>query len=135
MHTIDLMSDTKILIDELNLSLQKLNKTTKDAQIWLTGDFNAPCIIWESMSFSTNRTHVAAHSSLIDVMQEHRLEQIVNQPTRHQNILDLFFLNHPSVKHTIDILPGLGDHDIVCVDIEMRSEINKQNPRQIYLYY
>ena len=69
------------------------------------------------MSLFTNRTHVAAHSSLIDVMREHGLEQIVNQPTRHPNILDLFFLNHPSVKHTIDILPGLGDHDIVCVDI------------------
>ena len=65
-------------IDELNLSLQKLNETTKDAQIWLIGDFNAPCINWESMSLSTNRTHVAAHSSLIDVMQEHGLEQIVN---------------------------------------------------------
>ena len=122
-------------IDELNLSLQKLNETTKDVEIWLIGDFNAPCINWESMSLFTNRTHVTAHSSLIDVMQEHGLEQIVNQPTRHQNILDLFFLNHPSVKHTIDILPGLGDHDIVCVDIEMRSKINKQNPRQIYLYY
>ena len=87
------------------------------------------------MSLSTNRIHVAAHSCLIDVMQEHGLEQIVNRPTRHQNILDLFFLNHPSVKHTIDILPGLGDHDIVYVDIEMWSKINKQNPRQIYLYY
>ena len=122
-------------IDELNLSLQKLNETIRDAEIWLTGDFNAPCINWESMSLCANRTHVAAHSSLIDVMQEHGLEQIVNRPTRHQNILDLFFLNHPSVKHTIDILLGLGDHNIVCVDIEMWSEINKQNSKQIYLYY
>ena len=75
--------------DELNLSMQKLDETTKDAEIWLIGDFNTPCINWESMSLSTNRTHVASHSSLIDAMQEHRLEQIVNRPTRHPNILDL----------------------------------------------
>jgi len=64
----------------------------------LIGDFNAP---WESMSLFTNRIHIATHSSLTDVMQEHRL---VNQPTQHQNILNLFFLNHPDDKFTVDIL-------------------------------
>ena len=122
-------------IDQLNLSLQKLDESMKNPEIWLIGDFNAPCINWESMSLSANRTHVAQQSSLIDVMQEHGLEQIVNQPTRQHNILDLFFLNYPSTKYTIDILPGLADHDIVCVDIEMGSEISKQNPREIYLYH
>ena len=122
-------------IDQLNLSLQKLDESMKNPEIWLIGDFNAPCINWESMSLSANRTHVAQQSSLIDVMQEHGLEQIVNQPTRQHNILDLFFLNYPSTKYTIDILPGFADHDIVCVDIEMGSEISKQNPREIYLYH
>jgi len=68
-------------------------------------------------------------------MQEYGLEQIVNQPTRQHNILDLFFLNYPSTKYTIDILPGLADHDIFCVDIEIRSEISKQNRRETYLYH
>ena len=36
-----LMQGDQNSIDELNLSLQKLNETTKDAEIWLTGDFNA----------------------------------------------------------------------------------------------
>ena len=31
-------------IDELNISLQKLDETTKDAEIWLIGDFNAPAL-------------------------------------------------------------------------------------------
>jgi len=47
------------------------------------------------MSLSTNRTHVTTYSSLIDVIQEHGLEQVVDQPTRDQNTFDLFFLNHP----------------------------------------
>ena len=51
-------------IDQLNLSLQR-------PEIWLIDDFNVPCINWEFMSLSTNRTHVAQNSSLIDVMQEH----------------------------------------------------------------
>ena len=127
--------DDQHSIDELNLSLYKLNRMTTDAKIWLIGDFNAPCIDWESMSLFTNRTHVATHSSLIDVIQEHGLEQIVNQPTRHHNILDLFFLNHPDDEFTVDILPGLGDHDIVCVDIQVQYQINRQSSREIYLYH
>jgi len=59
-------------------------------------------------------------SSLTDViiMQEHGLEQIA---THDQNILNLFFSESSQCKvyYTVDILPGLGDHDIVCVDIEM----------------
>ena len=51
-------------IDELNLSLQKLNKTTKDAEIWLIGDFNAPCIKWESSS-SLQIEHMLLHTPLL----------------------------------------------------------------------
>ena len=58
--------DDQQSIDELNLSLQKLHETTTDAKIWLIGDFNAPCIDWESMSLSINRTHVATHSANMD---------------------------------------------------------------------
>jgi len=31
-------------------------------------------------------------------------------------------------------LPGLGDHDVVLVDIQVQPEIIKQKPREIYLY-
>jgi len=63
--------DHILIIDTQYLSLYKLNDMTTDAKIWLIGDFNASCIDWESMSLSTNRTHIATHSSLTDVMQEH----------------------------------------------------------------
>ena len=86
------------------------------------------------MSLSINRTHVATYSALIDVMLEHGFEQIVNQPTRHQNMLDLFFLNHPNDKYTVNILPNLGDHGIVSVDIHVQHQINKVCCREIYLY-
>ena len=64
------------------------------------------------------------------------MEQIVNQSTHQHSIyLTCFFLNYPCTKYTIDILPGFADDDILCVDIEMRSEISKQNPREIYLHH
>jgi len=63
----------------------------------IIGDFNAPCIDWESMFLSINRTHVTTHSALIDVMLEHEFEEILNQPTQHQSqaiqpCFQLFFL-------------------------------------------
>ena len=75
--------DDQHSIDELGLSLQQLNETTSDAKVWLVDDFNAPHIDCESMSTSINRTHVAIHSALINVMQEHGFEQIIDQPTHN----------------------------------------------------
>jgi len=49
------------------------------------------------MSLSSNRTHDATHSALIDLMQEYGLKQIANQPNTKirssivYNILDRFF--------------------------------------------
>jgi len=86
------------------------------------------------MTLFKNRTHVTAQFLFIDVVQEHSLEQIVSLPTHFQNILDLFFLNQPNKNYTAQILPGLGDHDDVLVDIQVQPEIIKQKPREIYLY-
>ena len=67
---------------ELNTSLSKLHNVSMDAKIWLAGDFNTPNINWDTMTVAKNAPYSAAQSSLIKTMQEHSLEQIVNQPTR-----------------------------------------------------
>lgn len=47
-----------------------------------------------SLKFYSSMIKDTTHTALIEsvVMLEHGLKQIVNQPTWHQNILDLFFL-------------------------------------------
>ena len=54
------------------------------------------------MSVLANRPYAAIHmASLIDLIQDHSLVQVVIQPTRFQNILDLFLLNYPNELHDL----------------------------------
>ena len=53
------------------------------------------------MSVLANRPYAAIHISLIDLIQDHSLVQVVIQPTRFQNILDLFLLNYPNELHDL----------------------------------
>ena len=84
------------------------------------------------MTVAKNAPYSAVQSSFIKTMQEHSLEQMVNQHTR---ILNLFLLIQPNNKHTVNILPSLSDHDIVCIDIQVQPEIIKQKPREVYLHH
>jgi len=75
---------------------------------------------------SIYRTHVAIHSAL---MQENGFEQIVNQLGQLATKTYLtcsFWIILITSSYTVDILPGLGDHDIVHVDIQVQQQINEQ---------
>ena len=84
-------------------------------------------------------THVAKISDqLIEISQDYGLIQIVDEPTRTtqqtENILDLFFTNHPDMVNRHSVIPGLSDHDIPIRDISTRIILNKKKPRRIYQY-
>ena len=108
---------------------------SSNPKIWLAGDFNAPYIDWNTMSVFANKPYAAIHTSLIDLIQDHSLVQVVTQSTRFKNILGLFLLNYPNEIHDLRIMPGMSDHDIVSVDFCIKPKILKQVPRAIYLYH
>ena len=87
------------------------------------------------MSVITNKPYVTIHASLIDLIQDHSLVQVVTQPTRFKNTLDLFLLNYPDEIHSLRIMPGMSDHDIVSVDFCIKPKVLKQVPREIFLYH
>ena len=58
----------------------------------------------------------------------------MTSPTRGQNILDLFFTTNPTLVDKVSITPGLSDHDIVSTKVNVKPEVIKQVPRNIYLY-
>ena len=64
------------------------------AQVILGGDFNAPGIIWSNKSLTTSYISKQFRASLIALTDKFMLEQIVTQPTRGMNTLDLCFLSH-----------------------------------------
>ena len=71
------------------------------------GDFNLPDI---------DNYPIPINKSILDMIQDLGAEQMVDFPTRKDNILDIFVTNRPSLVNKCSPIPGLGDHDIVLID-------------------
>ena len=54
------------------------------------------------------------------------------EPTRDQNLLDLFCFNKPSLVKACISIPGISDHSIVLADCDLEAIINKKSPRKVY---
>ncbi|KAJ8044639.1 hypothetical protein HOLleu_07428 [Holothuria leucospilota] len=71
---------------------------------------------------------------MLDIANEHNLHQVVSSPTRGDNILDLLFTNIPTLVQSVNILPGLADHDIVSTEILTSPQRVKLPRRRVFLY-
>ena len=59
---------------------------------------------------------VLINQAYIDTFNQIGCEQMVNFPTRINNILDVFCTNRPSLVDRCAPIPGFSDHDIVLAD-------------------
>ena len=90
--------------------------STVKGHTWLMGDFNFPKFCWAdnipTISPDCKNTH--QYEEFIDLLNELSLTQLVTQPTRFENILDLFIIDNPALVKSVDIKPGIADHDAGC---------------------
>ena len=61
-----------------------------------------------------------------------KLIEVISEPTRGQNLLDLFCCNKPSLVKACISIPGISDHSIVLADCDINATINKKPPRKVY---
>ena len=117
---------------ELRESINKIKRTNNE-HIWLAGDFNLPDIDWDLLNAKPGGVAPGLSKQLIDITNDFGLEQVVREPTRINNILDLFFTSNPTLVERSSVLPGICDHDdIPIVTISCKPRIIKQIPRKIY---
>jgi hypothetical protein len=62
------------------------------------------------------------------------LVQLIEQPTRQDNTLDLMITNLPSQIPRTEIIPSISDHDIVFVELNITPTKLKQKQRNIPIY-
>ena len=77
---------------------------------------------------------VSFRERLIAVTDEFHLEQLVLEPTRQYNTLDLCFTSHPKSVTSSQTSPGLSDHEAVVIKFCSQTCLPKQSPRKIHLY-
>ena len=77
-------------------------------------------------------------NQLLDITADRFLQQLVNQPTRitetKENILDLFFCNNSSLVNTVEVIPGISDHEAVYIEASLRPHKTTQQPRTVFCY-
>ena len=86
------------MVESLESSMQQISSSTKNnmSYIILRDDFNLPDIIWDNNTMKTNPQYGnQMNSKLVEIATENDLTQIVSEPTRGNNILDLMFTNDP----------------------------------------
>lgn len=106
----------------LNDFLEYISERYPNAVLILGGNFNYPGIEWSTSSIPSNSSHRHDCLRFLHMAHVHHLTQLVEEPTRGVNILDLLFTTHPGNPLTC-VLEKISDHKVVhcflslpCVD-------------------
>ena len=60
--------------------------------------------------------------------------QLVNIPTRGENILDIVFTNRPSFVNYCTVVPGVSDHDAVVVSFIAKATYQNEIKHKCYVW-
>ena len=111
------------------------HKGKKLPSVHVLGDFNFKDIDWpDRLSKSGSKLSQSEGQILIDIMNDHGLEQMVHFPTREKNTLDLILTTLPGQFKDVHSPDKLSDHDIVSGTLKIFIPPIKKSRRKVYLY-
>ena len=109
------------------------NKYPKDT-IWVGGDMNLPDIDWEENTITGNQYKKVINELLKSTIDDAGVEQVVNFPTRGQNIRDIFATSTPFLVTTCKPKIGVSDHERVYVESRVYAKYQRPIQHKIYLW-
>ncbi|CAC5391834.1 unnamed protein product [Mytilus coruscus] len=119
---------------QMLLELNDLKLKFKNSTFWISGDLNLPDIDWPSMTIEGKMYPKEMNEIFLDLLNNLGLDQLVNFPTRKDNILDIFCTNQPNLITKIKSIPGISDHNIVLVDAICKPKRATQCPHKIFVW-
>ena len=69
---------------------------------------------------------------MVEIIHEFDLTQVVQEPTRGHNILDIVFTSN--LVNTPNVLHGMSDHSLVLFSVKAKLKHKPKNPRAILLF-
>jgi hypothetical protein len=123
-------------LKDFGLVVEKVCRTNSGTII-IGGDFNLPGIDWSINSIRPYAQQSAHCRCLLDIVQDTGLEQLVHEPTRNDNLLDLIFTNNATLFRHTQSMPPLStqaDHNTVYADMLIKQKLCKQRPRKVLKY-
>ena len=133
------LQEFDIILDKIKEIFSKLNKP--DSTIILSGDFNFPFVKWKRLPNNScaweyiSNTNATADEKkqfekLMHLCNNQCLLQIIDEPTREENTLDLIYTNETSLATMIEVnKTKLSDHNMIEVStnyiIDEHSQADK----------
>jgi hypothetical protein len=84
------------ILQDLDESIQSVTTKYKNADLIIGGDFHLASINWETLSTTPGGTDTAQCNQLLDITSKYNLEQLVTEPTRGENTLELCLTTYPA---------------------------------------
>ena len=120
-------------IDALLQLRETLAAVPESSNILLCGDFNLPTINWGPNPPSVSTSNSAANI-LCDIVDDFNLSQLVLEPTRLDNILDLLLTNRADIVNDLVVADGLpgSDHDGIFFTLNVLKKRVPTHHRRMY---
>jgi hypothetical protein len=81
-------------LEQLRLSLGRVTNIQTKPQIWVAGDMNFPGWDWKNNRLKKDCAFPGLHHDFLDILEDNNLDQLIQEPTRGDNTLDLFLTNN-----------------------------------------
>ena len=72
------------------------------------------------------------NSFLLDTLNDHGLEQLLDEPTRNNHFLDLVLSTHPEIICDVTVVPGMSDHEAT---IKYNTSLYKKSSHKVCLFH
>ena len=120
-------------LKELDRSLSLIERSGNYLSILLLGDFNLPQIVWSTPSPTCPDS---LSSTFFAIIADYFLHQLVFQPNREQNILDLVFITAPELVKDLEICQPVGgsDHCSIEFNLKLKFQRPERSCRLVYNY-
>ena len=97
--------------------------------VWVLGDFNLQKLSWpeNSPEMKPDCSYKQVYEYFLASIADYNFTQVVTEPTRQENVLDLFLTTNPTLINKVNCSPGLGDHDIVSAEAMLKPTLQNRN--------
>lgn len=120
--------------NSLTSAISQLCAKYPRSPIWIGGDANLPDIDWTADCIVGSNYNQTINSTFLNCCHDNGLEQIIDFPTRQDNLLDILLTNRPSLVGRTDPVPGVSDHEGVLASTLVKARYRRPTKRKIYLW-
>ena len=109
-----------IMMDALRTQFDFLCSRTK-LPFFLFGDFNDCCVKWDSEHLESE-----LGKSLVNLVDEYNLSQMITEPTRNSNLLDLLITNRSDCISKVAVIDAFDNLDHSMITGELKAYHTKE---------